>query len=356
MIELKASPDFSSRINKTAVKNRIKTNTVTKAIRLRITRLTQFASILLESIRDANSYFLSASIVPKNSFDHCEHLESEIIRRAHVIEKGLSMRDFRPRFGPEMVRELCKCLDEWEAMNHDRAKCSEALVHSASGVLYIYKKRHDEIGVDVSDIVAPKYQKYDTAKAPLVAGTKRWLQPTDKDIEGFLTTIKTRSSVRSYSKEKIPDKALIEDAIRNATVTPSVCNRQTWRVHVFGESKAQEVLAVQGGNRGFGQMIPYVLIVTSDMRYFIGAHERYQPWIDGGMFAMTLLFALHAKKLGAVALNWSVVNRQDNKLRNLANISIHERIIMMIGCGYPSDGAIVTESLRKPVSDITIWH
>jgi nitroreductase len=74
------------------------------------------------------------------------------------------------------------------------------------------------------------------------------------------------------------------------------------------------------------------------------------------MFSMLLLLGLHARGLGAVALNWSVLNHTDEMIRKPAAIPPHERIIMMIGCGVPEPDCVVPVSRRRSVSEIARWH
>jgi nitroreductase len=98
-----------------------------------------------------------------------------------------------------------------------------------------------------------------------------------------------------------------------------------------------------------------VIIVTSDLRYFTGTAERYQGWIDGGMFSMLLLLALHAQGVGAVSLNWSVNNERDRELRNAVAIPEYERVIMLIGCGHPTPEALIPVSARRRADDVVSW-
>lgn len=71
---------------------------------------------------------------------------------------------------------------------------------------------------------------------------------------------------------------------------------------------------------------------------------------------MTLLLGLHAHGLGAVPLNWSVVNATDRKFHRVAKIPAHERIAMLVGCGHPTDDVVVPVSRRRPVDSILRWH
>ena len=77
--------------------------------------------------------------------------------------------------------------------------------------------------------------------------------------------------------------------------SPSACNRQAWHVyHSDSDEVKLAVLKEQSGNKGFGDKIPNLLIVASDLKAFMPAEERYQHWIDGGMFSMSLVYAFHS--------------------------------------------------------------
>src|SRR5690606_10197493 len=112
-----------------------------------------------------------------------------------------------------------------------------------------------------------------------------------RDLRGFFAS---RHSIRSFDNDRI-ERSLIEEAVRMALFTPSACNRQPWRVYVVDDHKLlREVLNLQGGNRGFGDTVPCVLVVTGDLSATLHVGERYQPWLDGGMFAMSLVYAFHS--------------------------------------------------------------
>jgi nitroreductase len=82
--------------------------------------------------------------------------------------------------------------------------------------------------------------------------------------------------------------------------------------------------------------------------------ERYQGWIDGGLFAMTLALALHARGLGACFLNWSVPSARDKQLRRLIGIPDSELVITMMACGHLKPRFAVPVSQRKPLDAVLI--
>jgi nitroreductase len=326
-----------------------------KNIRRYLARKRSVLRFYSESFVDARRYLKAAKIVTGTHDHETEHLESDIIRRYHVIEKGLSMPEFRPRFGADMVRQLSRYLEQWEQIPREKGACTNNQIEAAYAVLEAYRQRHSELGIDISDILGNEPSGVPCQNGESKGGVMPLPEIAIDDGEAFSRVVHTRTSVRDFKINRIPEQTIIKKAVSLATRSPSVCNRQTWRVHIYEGNRAQEVLALQNGNRGFGQTIPMVLIPTSDMRYFTGSIERYQPWIDGGMFSMTLLLALHAEGLGAVSLNWSVDNARDEALRKTANIPDHERIMMLIGCGYPKEGAVVARSLRWPVEHFIRW-
>ncbi|MEM7316122.1 MAG: nitroreductase family protein, partial [Planctomycetota bacterium] len=153
------------------------------------------------------------------------------------------------------------------------------------------------------------------------------------------------------------DISVIKTAVRIAQKTPSVCNRQSGRVHIYGsEADKTRVLSHQAGNRGFGNQAAYVLIVTADLRCFASPGERFQSWIDGGMFAMSLIYALHAQGLGSCALNWSATSDRDIRMRKDAGIPDNEVVMMMISVGRLPESFPVARSPRKPLEEVATIH
>lgn len=174
-------------------------------------------------------------------------------------------------------------------------------------------------------------------------------------LEQYFTS---RHSVRDFDDERLVDPALVAEAVRLATYTPSVCNRQSGRAHLFQGAEASEnVLVHQNGNRGFRAQVRSVIVVTSERRLFAGAEERNQRWIDGGLFAMTLVWALHGLGVASCMLNTAASHERLDALRKAADIPENEDIICMIALGYPSaEGIRVARSPRRPLEQVLRIH
>ena len=266
----------------------------------------------------------------------------------------MALPDPRPGFGQDKARTVIRILQEYA----NRFEADHYFATSIN-VLRKYHQFNASLGTDldwVGDAVNKLEQQIveKSSSGGTIELTKQMIaEATDFDFGEFS---KTRCSVRQFSKEAI-DQGTIETMIRWAQKTPSVCNRQSCRVHVFTDQQSRDlVLSYQSGNRGFGHTASAVLIVTSDLQHFHNPAERYQCWIDGGMFSMSLLYAAHALRLGACALNWSQTCDRDMAMRRAAGIPDNEVVIMMMALGHLPHRFPVAESPRKKIAEVVQWH
>lgn len=158
-----------------------------------------------------------------------------------------------------------------------------------------------------------------------------------------------RHSIRQFAPDPVPEAAL-RRAVAAAQQSPSSCNRQTCRLHVWTRPDlVARVVALQSGNRGFGHELGGVAVVWSDLRNWSGAGERASGLVDGGMFAMSFILALHAEGLGTISLNWSEEPAKDRALRRLAALPESAQIVVMVGFGTLPETLRVPVSQRRPV-------
>ncbi len=274
----------------------------------------------------------------------------------HTFEKGLALPEPRPGFGQDKLADLLAVLVPYE----QRFGC-DAVVAVCINALTAYRTFNAEHGVRLAglDALLDGYR----AKYPeLAAMTEGGTQPLTRDDVARATAVDfesfvfNRHSIRNFAPGAV-DPALIEAAVRLAQRSPSVCNRQAARVHVYTEpAKIRELLHYQSGNRGFGHVVPTLCVITADLQAFASAGERFQGWIDGGLFAMTLIYGLHAQHLGSCCLNWSVTMDIDKPMRNAAGIADNELVIMMLAVGHLPETLHVAQSPRKPLEDVLVFH
>lgn len=284
-----------------------------------------------------------------------EQLTALVTLNYHRIEKGLALPAPRPGFGADAVRTLITLLDQqFHRFGPDDA------ARSGIATLAEYQAFNRGHGIAHAEVDAALARYATMGAAPPAGepcgGTRAVERATvlatlPADPESFFGS---RHSVRHFSGEPV-GLELIERAVRMAQRTPSVCNRQPWKAYAFTDPEQRKnLLSFQNGNRGFGDGAAQLLVVTSDLQHFTSVGERYQGWIDGGLFAMSLVHALHALGLGACMLNWSVTRETDAAMRAAAGIPDSELVIMMVAVGHLPERLRVAFSARKPLSDVLV--
>lgn len=159
----------------------------------------------------------------------------------------------------------------------------------------------------------------------------------------FEAFVKCRHSIRNFSSLPVEDAEIFK-ALLISRHSPSVCNRQGWLVHYYKDkSKIQEILSYQNGNAGFTNSINKLLIVTGSIKAFT-RYEHNQLFIDGGLYSMNLMLALHSIGLGTCPLNTCMPWLKENRMKRAADIESHERVIMMIAVGNVLDSFDVGQS------------
>lgn len=126
---------------------------------------------------------------------------------------------------------------------------------------------------------------------------------------------------------------------------------------IVDPEKIATALKIQGGFNGYG-MPPVLLLITSDIRAFMNNGERNEPFVDGGLFSMSLLYALEAYGLAACPLNAMFSLSQDRQTRALLHIPDYElpviyrgRQLPRIRTGLPLD---VTRSENHRQENLTL--
>lgn len=176
-----------------------------------------------------------------------------------------------------------------------------------------------------------------------------FLRAAKRELEEFFLS---RHSVREFEQKEVPLDLLMQ-AVRLAQCAPSACNRQSGRVWVVSRpERVRGVLEIQGGAEGFVEQVPAVLVVTSDLACWQSVGEWYQAWIDGGLFAMTLVWSLHSLGLATCMLNWSKRKEVDLALRRYLGIPEQELVIVLVAAGFPPPKFRVAASPRLPLTRI----
>jgi nitroreductase len=289
-------------------------------------------------------------------------LEALLSVQAHKIEKRLTLAAPSDASGSAPVRALLDLVDAWTRSVRD----AEAVAFlSACAALRAYQARGGDRLRREDPALADRLTSFldgvpSPPEPPARDGATRDLTAHEFREEArrvdFARFAGLRHSVRSFAPEPIPDDAL-ERAVRVAQRTPSVCNRQAWRVHVFTSPEDREaVLRIQDGNAGFGHLAARVLLVSCDTRVYVTSGERHQAYVDGGMFAMSLVYALQAEGIASCCLNLCNYFFQDVAVHRVCRIPGWEAPIMMIAVGYPAAEFRVAASERLDTGSVLAWR
>lgn len=307
---------------------------------------------ILNKIYDLKIHFKYSFAIKRNS--EKEKLASYLQKQFHVIEKGLALPEPRPGFGRAKIDDIIT-----NAVAYIQNYGFDSLMLSLNTTLeeYLVFNKENEQDFNTpfySRIIqfTKKHKANNKTGGTKIVNKKQVLKTIDIDFESFL---KSRNSVRDFSKEPVNTTDVV-DAVSLAKFAPSVCNRQGWHVHLYeNKDKIQALLTLQNGNRGFSDSINKLIIITGDTHAFT-KYESNQIFIDGGIFTMNLMLALHAKGIGSIALNTDIPYVIEKRMKKEGAIPEHERLIMYLGIGMLKDEYKVAVSHRKDTKDIVSIH
>ena len=275
--------------------------------------------------------------------------EARIILDYHILEKGITMPMRHVPFGQKVAIELVDLITVFTA----RYGTTKQIDHAIE-VLKEYHDIHsnDNAGAWDGFERIEQFLVEHNAKPSSQLHFSRESYYACKD-KPFPVFAQWRHTIRNYSSFPL-DIAKIKKAVGLAVSAPSACNRQHIRVHcVEDRSICARILELQGGNRGFGNLADKVLIVTADLRGEIGGiRERYDPYVNGGIFLMNLSYALSYCEVAHCILTGSLERDKDTMIRSLSRIPDNEVVVAMLCCGEPPDNFSVAVSPRRDIDEV----
>lgn len=185
-----------------------------------------------------------------------------------------------------------------------------------------------------------------------------WLDYRDiekREKESFKIFSQSRFSVRDFGSAPV-SKDKLEDAFKLCERTPSACNRQSWRLHVYTErEKIDKLCKLQGGSKGFYDGFQGVIMLCAD----IGCYQFQEPnqyFVDGGIYAMNLLYALHYNDIATIPLTMGHKQGYLKRIKQEMNIPENEAPILLVGYGSYKERWKVAMSKRKSWMEYVSWN
>lgn len=310
-------------------------------------RILFFFRVFFEKNREA--WFL----LKRLSSGHSDWRKIEPVLRVevHAIEKGMSIGQVRPGFGKAKATEFMEHLQQYINVGG-----RQVFVNECCSILCQYVDFNKKLGADMNDIDSKikAFCNKNHATITVFGGVRdvrkdEVYESLHKDFSFFS---QSRYAVRDFGTDFISRKQ-VEEALKIAEKTPSACNRQSWKIHVFaGDDKRLRMFQLQGGCKGFYEDMQYAILVCGDLNYY-RFFEMSQIYVDGGLYAMNLMYALHYKGMATIPLTMSIRINKINNIINDMNLTKSELPILLIGVGSYKDSFKVAKSERVPYQEYT---
>lgn len=278
----------------------------------------------------------------------------KIVQYYHIIEKGLTMPEMRLGFGrAKLINLIDECLEYQKKYDTKNVQFLHAL-----SVISEYRQVHAQHNFELDSELLSKIDKvlncsYAIPHSEQIMTTRNeYFAAKNKPFDVFSSS---RHSVRNFDGTITLDQ--INKAVALAQNTPTACNRQSTRVHVVeNKDLMAQIFGIQNGNRGFGHLADKLIVVTADLSSYQDAEERNLSYVDGGMYTMNLLYALHFNDVAACPLNWCRSPKDESKMRTVIGIPNSEVIVVLIACGSVPENFKLASSKRNNYQDILRIH
>ena len=142
-----------------------------------------------------------------------------------------------------------------------------------------------------------------------------------------LEAIKTRSRIRAYKPDPVPEEVL-EEILEAGRWAPSAANSQPWEFIVFTDPEIKRRLARAFMYGPFLVEAPVGIMVVVD---FWKSPCQIQ---DGTLAAYSMMLAAHGLGLGTCWVNPSV---NESEVKEILGIPREKQVICALALGYPAE-------------------
>ena len=194
-----------------------------------------FFWILAEKIHE--TFVLSRHIANSNMDSTEGKMRSDISIRAHALEKGMSIGRSRKGSGSPKAQELLKRHDAYMVLYGNKSYAEEIC-----SIIKAYIDFNRCQGADMSNIRICLEKLMQTHEITVshtggIMTVRR--EQIDKATHDFAQLSQKRFAVRDFSAD-ILDFSLVEKSLLLCERTPSACNRQSWRIHIYRDKELRQ--------------------------------------------------------------------------------------------------------------------
>lgn len=271
-------------------------------------------------------------------------------RNIHRLEKGLLYKQLKDAFAEDYILETVNYL----AQIKSSGVSSKNTIAWGEAVLDKYFK----ICLHTPK-VAEAYRLYQSLEPENSQPT--WHPYSEEcrpelsvEYGAFYQLALRRRSVRYYL-DKTVEFDVVEKAMKLAALSPSACNRQSFKFLFYNDKRiVKEISELPGGVTGYE--IPSIVVVIGCYRGYFDERDADVPIIDSSLAVMAFLFALETLGLSSVCINWPILPDKEKRIRQLIHLEEDEFVIMLIGIGYPNPEGKIPYSAKRDINELILCN
>lgn len=285
-----------------------------------------------------------------------EGAEYTLRRNTHRLEKGIISRPRRDVFARDYLANTVRIYLSLSESPSNRLK---PLLKWSHDVLAEY------FSIVASDAAIDPYRKLFEEHQPRFdceADENTWApyerdqSPLNISIDDLSALAWRRRSVRWYQNKSVP-RDIIDRAIEVAKLSPSACNRQPFEFRIIDDPEiAKQVGAIPSGTGGFSQNFVCLIVIVGDLRAYFSERDRHVIYVDGGLAAMALQFALEVQGVSSCCINWPDIENREQQMDKALGLPPNQRPIMCMSVGYADPTGAVPYSQKKSLDQIRSYN
>ena len=170
----------------------------------------------------------------------------------------------------------------------------------------------------------------------------------------------TRQSTRSFSNKEVEEEKILK-ICEIARLTPSACNSQPWKLHIFNKNSEnlndlRKACQVVGLNKFLDQVNDFIVVeqVFGNMSATMGSKMGNNDLnsIDIGILTAHICYAAH--ELG---LHTCIIGAfRDTVMRKAMNFNDKQKVRIVVAVGYESDNYPLRKKVRKDFDKLVEKH
>ncbi|WP_129975850.1 nitroreductase family protein [Rhodococcus sp. Q1] len=309
----------------------------------------------VKRIKIHREYFYDARFMSSHLLDggrESSHEQYRIMLRVHSLEKGMAYRSPRS-FGAAKAVALAQMLEN--ASIETRMSTAHQMGKSVLRAWLEFHADRDDKNQDAYETIRRFLARAEEPDVEACEAGVRTISERDPKAWAklpFDEFVASRHSTRRYSSEKVADEVL-DEAVQLAMLSPSACNRQMVRLHVIDDPEGKRLLYdTLHGTGGVDYDTCQMGLITYDSRSLEFYGERNQGYLNAGLFAMTLVYALHWKGVGACLLQFGNTAAEERVLIRGLGIPEYERAAVGISFGHLEASDVVPASVRRGIVEV----